>query len=247
MQIGAMRIEPCFGAAQIRADSFNQPPEPARMIQLDQMSNFMCREILEDEGRRKNQSPGVGQHPRGRARAPSACLVAHRDTSDLHPEHPCRLSARCFEITLGFALEIIMHAARKMRSFTGNAQKPSALLHLDPDRATRAASMIDAVVEPPQRHHRAMCKRSGFRKTTQPSRNPRAVFPGKFPCLFQTAAWRHGQHDFAADRVDTQRIAPRLGMAAYAHRIDLALEINRNGRRLAGAAKEQSAQRYGHF
>jgi hypothetical protein len=41
MQIGAVGIEPRFRAAQIRADSLNQPPESARVSHFDQVRDFV--------------------------------------------------------------------------------------------------------------------------------------------------------------------------------------------------------------
>ena len=41
VQIGAVRFEPRLGAAHIRADPLDQPPEPARVIHLNQVSGLM--------------------------------------------------------------------------------------------------------------------------------------------------------------------------------------------------------------
>ena len=57
MQVGAVRVKPGLGAAHLGADAFNQAPEAARMIHIDEMRDFMSREIVEDKRRRQNESP----------------------------------------------------------------------------------------------------------------------------------------------------------------------------------------------
>src|SRR5438093_9063725 len=44
MKIGAMSVEPSLGMAHMRADTLDQPPEPARVVHLDQMSNLVGSE-----------------------------------------------------------------------------------------------------------------------------------------------------------------------------------------------------------
>ena len=98
--------------------------------------------------------------------------------------------------------------------------------------------MHDAVVDAAQRQHRAMGKGRSVGQPLQPRRDPGAVFLRECTRLLQTAARRHGEHHLARDGMDAQRVAARLPVAAQAHQKDLAVEIDRDGRRLAGAAKQ---------
>ena len=54
MKIRAMSVEPGLGMAHMRTDPLDQPPEPARVIHLDQMSNLMGSEIFKHKWRRQN-------------------------------------------------------------------------------------------------------------------------------------------------------------------------------------------------
>jgi hypothetical protein len=57
MQIVAVGIEPGLGALDMTADFRDYPPEPRRMIHLDEMRHFMGGEVIQHEGRRQNQPP----------------------------------------------------------------------------------------------------------------------------------------------------------------------------------------------
>src|SRR5215813_4041101 len=111
MQVGAVRIEPGLGAADVGVDARDQPPEPARMVHLDKMGNLVRGEIVEHEGRSEDQPPGERQHPGRGARAPAAALIAHRYAPERDAERLRGSAARGFEIMLGFTLEKIVHAA----------------------------------------------------------------------------------------------------------------------------------------
>ena len=47
MQIGAMGVEPGLGAVVIRAKPLHQPPEPRRMVHLDEMRHFVRGKVVE--------------------------------------------------------------------------------------------------------------------------------------------------------------------------------------------------------
>src|SRR4029077_10427973 len=79
MQVGALRDEPALGTADIGIDACNDPPEPARMIHLDQMRNLVRGEIIEHEGRSHYEPPRERQNTARGARAPPAALIAHRN------------------------------------------------------------------------------------------------------------------------------------------------------------------------
>jgi hypothetical protein len=57
MQVVAVGIEPGLGALDMTADFPDHPPEPRRMIHLDEMRHFMGGEIIQHEGRRQDQPP----------------------------------------------------------------------------------------------------------------------------------------------------------------------------------------------
>ena len=87
-----------------------------------------------------------------------------------------------------------------------------------------SAPVHDAVIDAAQRDHGAMRERRRYGQPAEPRRDPAAMFLGEFARLLQAAARRHGEHDFARDGMDAQRVAPRLPMAAHAHQIDFAIE-----------------------
>ncbi len=57
MQIIAVGIEPGLGALDMTADLRDDPPEPCRMIHLDEMRHFMGGEVIQHERRRQDQPP----------------------------------------------------------------------------------------------------------------------------------------------------------------------------------------------
>src|SRR4249920_3586605 len=71
MQIIAVGVEPALGALDVIADPVHHPPEPRRMVHLDEMRHFMRGEIVEHEGRRQDQPPGERQRSGGGARTPT--------------------------------------------------------------------------------------------------------------------------------------------------------------------------------
>ena len=115
VQVGAVDVEPGLGAVRIRADAVDQPPEPRRVVHLDQMRHLMHGEIVQHERRREDQPPGVRQHAGGRARAPAARLVAHRDALDGDAELLGGAAARGFEIAQRLAAKEIADAAVDVR------------------------------------------------------------------------------------------------------------------------------------
>ena len=61
MQDGAMGVEPRLGAVVIRAKPLHQPPEPRRVVHLDQMRHFVGGEVFEHVARRQDEPPGERQ------------------------------------------------------------------------------------------------------------------------------------------------------------------------------------------
>src|SRR5258705_5242922 len=115
MQVRAVGVEPGLGALGVGADPEDRAPEARRMIHLDEMRDLVRRQTVEHEGRRQDESPGVGQHAGRRARAPAARLVADRHALDRDPEPGGVAPARRLEIALGFAFEMIGDPAPDMR------------------------------------------------------------------------------------------------------------------------------------
>src|SRR6185369_9969250 len=156
MQVGAVGVEPGLGAADIRIDARNDPPEPARMIHLDQMRDLVRGEIVEHEGRSHDQPPRERQNAARGTRAPSAALIAHRYAPEHDTERLRRPTARGLKIMFWLTLEKIVHPPRDVRCITGNAQQMFAVTCLGPDGAPRAGPMLDPVQVPAQRQHRAV-------------------------------------------------------------------------------------------
>src|SRR5882762_8013767 len=98
MQVRAMGVEPGLGALGVGADPEDRAPEALRMIHLDEMRDLVRRQIVEHEGRRQDEAPGVGQHAGRRARAPAARLVADRHALDRDAELGGVAAARRLEI-----------------------------------------------------------------------------------------------------------------------------------------------------
>src|SRR5260370_27191994 len=57
MQVVAVGIEPGLGALDMIADPVDHPPEPRRMIHLDEMRDLVRGEIVQHVGRREDQPP----------------------------------------------------------------------------------------------------------------------------------------------------------------------------------------------
>ena len=57
VQVIAVGVEPLLGAFGRGADPRHHPPEPRRVVHLDKMRHFMGGQIVEHEGRRKDQPP----------------------------------------------------------------------------------------------------------------------------------------------------------------------------------------------
>src|SRR5579872_3940555 len=242
MQVRAMRIEPCFGARDVRTNTIDQPPETPRMIHLDQMRDFMRCEIVEHERWRENKPPRIGQDAGGRARAPAAGLTADRHTLDFYTELSGGAAAGGFQISFGFALEKIGDAARHMRLLTGDAKQILAgRVTFNPYRAARARPVHDPMIDAAQRQSCAIGERGRLRQAAEPSRDPGTLLLRKVARLFQAPARRHRKQHFARGRMDTQCVAPRPPVTAHAHRIDRLVEGDVDRQRLARPAIKQSA------
>jgi hypothetical protein len=46
MKIGAKHLQPLLGAFELRADLFNERPEARAVVHLDEVSNFVCRDVI---------------------------------------------------------------------------------------------------------------------------------------------------------------------------------------------------------
>src|SRR3569832_374939 len=123
MQIAAMGVEPRLGADDVRVDALDQPPEAARVVHLDEMRRLVRGEVVEHEGRRQYQPPGIRQHAGRRARAPATGLVADRYALEADAERRGGGAAGALEVLLGLALEIVAHAPRDVRRFAGDAEQ----------------------------------------------------------------------------------------------------------------------------
>ena len=58
MQVGAVHIEPGFGALMVRTDALHQAPESRRVVHLDEVRHFMGGEIIKHLARRQDEPPG---------------------------------------------------------------------------------------------------------------------------------------------------------------------------------------------
>src|SRR4029077_4694516 len=170
----------------------------------------------------------------------------HRNTPDPDTKRLRRQTACRLKVALGLTLEIVAYPARHMGLFARNTEQMFIRVTLDPDGAACTAPMLDAVFAAAQRQHGTVCKRSRGGEPLEPCPDPGTVFLGEIFRLFHAAARRHGEHDFASCGVYAKRVAARLPMPAHVHEINLAVEMNRDRRRLAGAAKKQGAQRCRH-
>src|SRR5262249_55392019 len=245
-QIGAVPLEPALGANEGGIKPLHQPPEPQRMIELDEMAHLVRGKIVEDKRGGENEPPGKRQYARIRARAPTARLVAHVDAFDRDAELG-RVAAACsLEITLRLALEKIADAAIDVRRFAGDAEQAlPPLLAPDPRRAARAAAMDDAMRLPAQRHFEAVGERRRLRQPLEPRRNPAAVLLRELFGFLYAAARRHGEDHLARRRIDAQRVTSRLAMTAQPHRIDRLVENDLDDRGLAWPTVKERAHRHG--
>jgi len=128
----------------------------------------------------------------------------------------------------------------------------AAIIELVELRRAFAAAPVVPIGRHPERfgvlfgkvQHRAVGERSCFRQTAQPRRDPAAVLLRELLGLADAAARRHGEDDLASRRVNAQRIAAGLAVAADAHRIDRLIEDDLDRLRFARTAIKQGAQRH---
>ena len=57
MQAGAMSAQPGFSTIRLGTDRFHQLPETWRVIEMNEMANLMCGEVIKHIGRRENETP----------------------------------------------------------------------------------------------------------------------------------------------------------------------------------------------
>ena len=107
--------------------------------------------------------------------------------------------------------------------------------------------MRDAMGDPAQRDLDPVGEWRRLRQPLEPRRNPSAVLLREIACLLETAARRNGQHHPAQRRIDAQRIAAGLTMAAQMHEIDRAVEDDLDRRGLGWTSIKERAPRHGEW
>src|SRR5262249_3513399 len=63
VEIGAVGVEPGFGALRVGIEARHEPPEARRVVEFDQMRDLVRGEIIEHERGRQDQPPGERQYP----------------------------------------------------------------------------------------------------------------------------------------------------------------------------------------
>src|SRR5262245_29714630 len=109
------------------------------------MCHLVRRQIVKDEPRRQDKPPRERERPCRRTRAPSADLVAHRDTDDFDVECVRVTAARTFKIVPCLALEKIRQPPMQMRRGASNAQYVLAIPGFDPDSAAHVGPVTYAM------------------------------------------------------------------------------------------------------
>src|SRR5262249_57121973 len=107
------------------------------------MTHLVRGKVVEHERRRENEPPGKRQHPRIRARAPTARLVAHVNALDGDAELGGVAPARGLEIALRLAFEEVAGAAVDVRQLAGDAKQPRAALVRPRPRPAPPAPAVD--------------------------------------------------------------------------------------------------------
>src|SRR5690348_13023983 len=132
-----------------------------------------------------------------------------------------------------------------MRRFASHAKRTAAVIaKLDPDRAALTGAMLDPVRLAAQRNNGAVPKWRRRGQPLEPGGDPGAVLLREGAGVLDTAARRHGEHDFAGRRLHAQRITARLAVALQPHLIDRAVESNLEGARPPRALIKQGAKRH---
>src|SRR5690606_6386735 len=108
-----------------------------------------------------------------------ARLITDRDAGDLHVQHLCVTVRRRMQVGLGFALEEVEHAAADVLRASGDTDDAIAIVRgLGPDRATRARTVYNTMLDTAQWHHRAWLEWRGLRQPAQACSDPRAMALG---------------------------------------------------------------------
>src|SRR5205823_2963444 len=141
-----------------------------------EVGNLVGGEIIEHEGRREDEPPGIRQRSTGRARAPAARLVAYRNTLDRNPEDRGVPAARGFEVASRLALEEVGDPAADMGRRARHAKEPRPVrAGLRPDGAARARPVRDAVLLAAYWNVNSVGEGLCVRQTLEPRRDPAAV------------------------------------------------------------------------
>src|SRR5580704_1605205 len=114
VQLRAVAFHPGLGLVGARKKRAREAPEFVRVVELAQMRDLMCGEIVEDERRRENEPPRERQGAVRRARSPAAFRVLDGDASHLRPRRRRVASDRDLEITPRLALQELGDAPRHM-------------------------------------------------------------------------------------------------------------------------------------
>src|SRR5579872_334316 len=204
MEIVAVGIEPGLGTLDMAADFSHDFPEPRRMVHLDEMGDFVGREVVEHVRRREDQPPGERQRAGRGARTPAARLVADREPPDLDAKL-LRIRGGCLlQILAGFSLEKIMNAPLGMFDAARYAEDAlAAVANLGPDRAALTRAVHDSMGSAAERHHCSRKKGCSLGQSAETSSDPAAVTLRKVLGIGDRAARRDGEDRLAVARMNS--------------------------------------------
>jgi hypothetical protein len=209
MEIGAMRLEPGFGAIRFRIQPVCHAPKGLGMIHMHEMGDFVRSQIFENEGRRENETPGKIKRARRRARAPTACRIAEGDAPPLYADRGAVALGRGLQIAPRFALEEIRYAPRDMRAISSDTYNRAAFAFRGPDNAARAWAVNNTMVDAAQRRKARWFEKNLCGKPLELRADPGGVTFGEFARRLDRSALGHRQDDIARGGANAQRESPR--------------------------------------
>jgi hypothetical protein len=171
-ELPAVGTQPFAAAIHARQSPLDGFPEGIGVIHLDEMSNLVRGDVVENERRRHDEPPVEVEPAVGRARDPARRLAAERDGFDLNVEALGMDGDAALQILVRFELEPVGEAPRAMRRIARHCEQNLAVLLVGLDMAAHGTGRDDAVLDTPYGDADAGAKGHGLDRPLHPCAEP---------------------------------------------------------------------------
>src|SRR3954449_13303009 len=127
VQLAAVALEPALGLLGALAQAVDDAPEAVRVIHLLEVRDLVRGEVVEHERGGEDQPPGEAQAALGRARAPAARRIAHRQPPRRDAERRGVADHRFGEVAAGLPLQELPYPAGDMGRLAGDGDHRLAI------------------------------------------------------------------------------------------------------------------------